>query len=127
MAQDRGDQVMAVREHIRLDPDVLADDALDGEPPGVDLGPQALHDHADGIGGAARLGGASAPGARGGHGLTPRGDGVPRATRAPRPYRGAWPSSTRQSDTVLQNRVARDEEHQCRVRRLESESSVEGP
>src|ERR687891_1311626 len=75
MAQDRGDQVMAVGEHIRLDPDVLADDALDGEPPGIDLGPQALHDHADGIGGAARLGGASALGARGGYGLTPGEDG----------------------------------------------------
>lgn len=71
MAQDRGDQVMAVGEHIRLDPDVLPDDALDGEPPGVDLGPQALHDHADGIGGAARLGGASALGARGGYDVTP--------------------------------------------------------
>jgi hypothetical protein len=71
MAQDRGDQVMAVGEHIGLDPDVLSDDALDGKPPGVDLGPQALHDHANGIGRAARLGGASALGARGGYGLTP--------------------------------------------------------
>src|ERR671925_772851 len=75
MAQHRGDKVMAVGEHIRLDPDVLTDDALDGEPSGVDLGPQALHDHTDGIGVAARLGGASALGARGGYGLTPGEDG----------------------------------------------------
>src|ERR687897_1785988 len=71
MAQHRGDQVMTVGEHIRLDPDVLADDALDGEPPGVDLGPQALHDHADGVGDAARPGGTSTFGARGGYGVTP--------------------------------------------------------
>jgi hypothetical protein len=71
MAQDRADQVMAVGKHIRLDPDVLADDAFDGEPPGVDLGPQALHDNANGIGRAARLGGASTLGARGCYGVTP--------------------------------------------------------
>src|SRR5918996_6202493 len=75
MAQHCGDQVMAVGENIRLDPDVLADDALDGEPPGVDLGPQALHDHADGVGDAARPGGTSPLGARGGYGLTPEEDG----------------------------------------------------
>src|SRR5918995_6614443 len=127
MAQHRGDQIMAVGEHIRLDPDVLADDALDGEPPGVDLGPQALHDHADGVGDAARPGGASPLGARGGYGVTPGKSAVQRSTRAARPYRAAWPSSTRQSDTVLQTTLAWDEERQCRVARLESESSVEGP
>ena len=71
MAQDRGDEVMAVCEHIRLDPHILPDDALDWEPPGVDLGPQALHDHADDIGAAARFGGTPPLGARGGYSVTP--------------------------------------------------------
>src|ERR687897_3494036 len=87
MAQHRGDQVMAVGEHIRLDPDVLADDALDGEPPGVDLGPQALNDHADGVGDAARPGGTSPIGARGGYRVTPGEVSDAVSTRAARPYR----------------------------------------
>ena len=71
MAKRSGYQFMAVGEHVRLDPDVLADDALDGEPPGIDLGPQALHDDANGIGAAARFGGTPPLGARGGYGVTP--------------------------------------------------------
>src|SRR5919106_2963844 len=126
MAQDRGDQVMAVGEHIRLDPDVLADDALDGEPPGVDLGPQALHDHADGIGGAARLGGASALGARGGYGLTPGEDGGATVNTGG----STLPRSVAEQHEAVRYRPTdhrgADEERQCRVACAESESSLEG-
>jgi hypothetical protein len=47
-AQHRGDDVVAIGEDVRLDQHFVADDTLDGEPSGVDLGPDGLNYHAAG-------------------------------------------------------------------------------